>query len=51
MLSIFSDMVENCMEVFMDDLTVFSNSFDIYLDNLEILLERCKEKRTGLILG
>ncbi|KAL5583274.1 hypothetical protein UlMin_015716 [Ulmus minor] len=28
MMSIFSDMVEKCMEVFMDDLTVFGTSFD-----------------------
>ncbi|KAH9780119.1 hypothetical protein KPL71_007961 [Citrus sinensis] len=35
MLSIFSNTVENCLEVFMDDLTVFGNSFDTYLDNLE----------------
>ena len=49
MLSIFSDMVENCLEVFMDDLTVFDNSFDTCLDNLENFLKRCKEK--GLVLN
>ena len=49
MLSIFSDMVENCLEVFMDDLTVFGNSFDTCLDNLEKVLEKCKEK--GLVLN
>ena len=43
MLSIFSKMVENCLEVLMDDLTVFGNSFDKCLDNLKVL-ERCKEK-------
>lgn len=43
MLSIFSKMVENCLEVLMDDLTVFGNSFDKYLDNLKVL-EMCKEK-------
>ena len=48
MLSIFSDMVENCLEVFMDDLTVFDNSFDTCIDNLEKVLERCKEKRIVL---
>ena len=49
MLSIFSDMIENCLEFFMDDLTIFSNSFDTCLDNLERVLERCKEK--GLVLS
>ena len=48
MLSIFTDMVEICLELFMDDLIIF-NSFDTYLDNLERVLERCKEK--GLVLS
>ena len=33
----------------MDDLTVFGNSFDTCLDNLEKVLEKCKEK--GLVLN
>ena len=33
----------------MDDLTVFDNFFDTCLDNLEKVLERCKEK--GLVLN
>ena len=49
MLSIFSDMVEHCLEVFMDDLTVFGNSFDNCLNNLENVLKRCVEK--GLVLN
>ena len=44
MLSIFTDMVEHCLEVFMDDLTVLGNSFDDCLDNLEKILKRCVEK-------
>ena len=44
MLSIFSDMVEYCLEVFVDDLTVLGNSFDDCLDNLEKVLKRCVEK-------
>ena len=44
MMSIFNDMVEKCMEVFMDDLTVFDDSFDTYLLNLEAILTRCEEK-------
>ncbi|XP_073307370.1 uncharacterized protein [Primulina huaijiensis] len=49
MLSIFCDMVENCLEIFMDDLTVFGNTFDNCLENLEKVLKRCEEK--GLILN
>ena len=37
-------MVENCLEVFIDDLTIFGNSFDTCLDNLKRVLEMCKEK-------
>ena len=48
MLSIFCDMVEHCLEVFMDDLTVFGNSFDDCLDNLEKVLKRCVEKELVL---
>ena len=44
MLSIFSDMIEHYLEVFMDDLTVFGNSFDNCLENLEKVLKRCEEK-------
>ncbi|KAL5562459.1 hypothetical protein UlMin_032206 [Ulmus minor] len=49
MMSIFSDMVEKCMEVFMDDLTVFGTSFDSCLSNLKSVLCRCEEK--GLVLN
>lgn len=49
MMSIFSDMVEKCMEVFMDDLTVFGSSFDSCLANFEAVLYRCEEK--GLVLN
>lgn len=44
MLSIFSDMIEKCMEVFMDDLTVFGTSFDDCLLYLKAVLSRCQEK-------
>ncbi|KAL5827957.1 hypothetical protein ACOSQ3_019799 [Xanthoceras sorbifolium] len=49
MISIFSDMVENYMEVFMDDVTVFGDSFDSCLLNLKSVLSRCEEK--GLVLN
>ncbi|XP_045820253.1 uncharacterized protein LOC123913526 [Trifolium pratense] len=35
MISIFSDFIENCMEVFMDDFTVYGSSFDACLNSLE----------------
>ncbi|KAM1331871.1 hypothetical protein ACFX2H_043977 [Malus domestica] len=49
MMSIFSGMVENIVEVFMDDFFVFGNSFDICLDNLSLVLERCRE--TNFVLN
>ena len=44
MLSIFSDMVEHIMKVFMDDITVYGSAFDEGLVNLEAVLNRCIEK-------
>ncbi|KAJ9697274.1 hypothetical protein PVL29_009183 [Vitis rotundifolia] len=44
MLSLFSDMVERIMEVFMDDITVYGSVFDECLANLEAVLNRCIEK-------
>ncbi|KAL6348224.1 hypothetical protein AAG906_003090 [Vitis piasezkii] len=35
MLSIFSDMVERIMEVFMDDITIYGSTFEECLVNLE----------------
>jgi len=34
MISIFSDMMEQCIEVFLDDFSVFVSSFNDYLTNL-----------------
>ncbi|RDY05406.1 hypothetical protein CR513_10775, partial [Mucuna pruriens] len=34
MMSIFSDLLQDCMEVFMDDFTVYAESFDACLNNL-----------------
>ncbi|RVW87237.1 Retrovirus-related Pol polyprotein from transposon 17.6 [Vitis vinifera] len=44
MLSIFSDMVECIMEVFMDDITVYGSSYEECLLHLEVVLHRCIEK-------
>ncbi|GJW48331.1 reverse transcriptase domain-containing protein [Tanacetum coccineum] len=43
MLAIFHDMIEESVEVFMDDLFVFENSFDTCLNNLDKMLQRCKD--------
>nr|CAN78529.1 hypothetical protein VITISV_043798 [Vitis vinifera] len=44
MLSIFSDMMERIMEVFMDDITIYGGTFEECLVNLEAVLNRCIEK-------
>nr|GEW45412.1 reverse transcriptase domain-containing protein [Tanacetum cinerariifolium] len=41
MMAIFHDMIEKTMEVFMDDLSVFGNSFQSCLSHLERMLKRC----------
>ncbi|GJU30570.1 reverse transcriptase domain-containing protein [Tanacetum coccineum] len=46
---IFHDVVEDFMEVFMDDFSVFGNSFDCCLANLDSMLARCEE--TNLVLN
>ncbi|GKC33975.1 hypothetical protein Tco_1046359, partial [Tanacetum coccineum] len=40
MTTIFHDMVEDFMEVFMDDFSIFGNSFDCCLTNLDKILAR-----------
>jgi hypothetical protein len=64
MMSIFSDMIEKIMEVFMDDFTVYGKTFDDCLENLDKVLQRCEENclvlnwekchfmvREGIVLG
>ena len=48
MMSIFSDLVEEVMEIFMDDFTVYGSSFDHCLKNLETVLQRCQDKQLAL---
>ncbi|GKB10134.1 reverse transcriptase domain-containing protein [Tanacetum coccineum] len=43
MLAIFHEMIEESVEVFMDDFSVFGNSFDKCLNNLNKMLQRCKD--------
>nr|GEY32747.1 reverse transcriptase domain-containing protein [Tanacetum cinerariifolium] len=49
MMSIFHDMIDKTMEVFMDDFSVFGDSFSSCLTNLDKMLERCEE--TNLVLN
>jgi hypothetical protein len=64
MMAIFSDFIEDIMEVFMDDFSVYGKTFDGCLANLEKVLQRCKEVdlvlnwekcqfmvREGIVLG
>ncbi|CAB1184497.1 unnamed protein product [Spirodela intermedia] len=48
MLSIFSDMIRKCMEIFIDDFSVFGKSFDECLNHLQHVLEKCIEKKLVL---
>ncbi|GKE54890.1 reverse transcriptase domain-containing protein, partial [Tanacetum coccineum] len=43
MLAIFHDMIEESVEVFMDDLSVFGNYFDKCLNNLDKILQHSKD--------
>jgi len=60
----FLDMIEEIMEVFIDDFTVYGKTFDDCLENWDKVLQRCEEKdlvlnwekyyfmvREGIVLG
>ncbi|GKB50451.1 reverse transcriptase domain-containing protein [Tanacetum coccineum] len=49
MTAIFHELIEDTIEVFMDDFSVFGSSFDHCLKNLEKMLKRCEE--TNLVLN
>ncbi|GKC60522.1 putative nucleotidyltransferase, ribonuclease H [Tanacetum coccineum] len=49
MTTIFHDMVEDFMEVFMDDFSIFGNSFNCCLASLDKMLARCE--KTNLVLN
>ncbi|XP_025678430.1 uncharacterized mitochondrial protein AtMg00860-like [Arachis hypogaea] len=49
MLDCLADLLEDCMEVFMDDFSVYGSSFDACLGNLARVLERCTN--TNLVLN
>ncbi|XP_065879878.1 uncharacterized protein [Euphorbia lathyris] len=49
MTAIFNDFIKDIMEVFMDDFSVYGDSFDSCLENLDKVLSRCEE--TNLVLN
>nr|GEV87722.1 reverse transcriptase domain-containing protein [Tanacetum cinerariifolium] len=49
MMAIFHDMIEKTMEVFMDDFSIFGNSFGTCLSYLEKILKWCED--TNLCLN
>ncbi|GKF04354.1 reverse transcriptase domain-containing protein, partial [Tanacetum coccineum] len=49
MMAIFHDMIEETMEVFMDDFSVFGDSFSSCLSHLNKMLKRCED--TNIVLN
>jgi hypothetical protein len=41
-------MIEEIMEVFMDDFSIYEKTFDDCLENLDKVLQRCEEKHLVL---
>ena len=48
MMSMFSNLVEEAMEIFMDDFSVYGSSFEHCLENLETVFQRCQDKNLAL---
>ena len=48
MMSMFSNLVEEAMEIFIDDFSVFGSSFEKCLKILETVLQRCQDKNLAL---
>ncbi|GJT23204.1 reverse transcriptase domain-containing protein [Tanacetum coccineum] len=48
MMAIFHDMIEKTIEVFMDDFSVFGDSFSTCLSHLEKMLKRCEDTNLSL---
>ena len=48
MMSIFSDLVEEVLEIFMDDFSVYGSIFYVCFRNLETVLQRCQDKNLAL---
>ena len=48
MMSMFSDLAEEGMQIFMDDFTVYGSIFEHFLQNLGTVLHRCQDKNLAL---
>ena len=48
MMSMFLDLVEKAMQIFMDDFSIYGSSFEHCLKNLEIVLKRCQDNNLAL---
>ena len=48
MMSIFTDIIKDFMEVFRNDYLVYGSDFSLCLDNLCKVLARCEEKHLVL---
>ena len=51
MMSMFSDLAYEVMEIFMDDFTVYGSSFEHSLQNSGTVLHRCQDKNLALDWG
>ncbi|GKE11569.1 reverse transcriptase domain-containing protein [Tanacetum coccineum] len=49
MMAIFHDMIEKTMEVYMDDFSIFGDSFSSCLSHLDKMLKRCED--TNIVLN
>jgi len=48
MLSLFLDMIERFLEIFMDDFLIYGDSFDQCMHHLKLVLQRCRKKNLTL---
>jgi hypothetical protein len=48
MMAIFSDLIENIVEVFMHDFLVYGKSFEECLESMDKVLKRCQDTRLVL---
>ena len=47
-LGIFSDLLNDCLEIFIDEFTPYGDAFETALTNLEKMLEHCEKNNVSL---